>query len=102
MRNLVITGIGTLLGLNGVAAQACAAGTAQEINGNWYCSAVKAISYTNFPGTGAYNKVIGMNAANGECTTERYSYSGSLSPLNEEVSVGNSRAPVTRETPRLT
>jgi hypothetical protein len=42
-------------------AQACAAGTAQEINGNWYCSEVDAISYANFPGTGYYNKVTYMD-----------------------------------------
>lgn len=67
------------------AAQACAAGTAEEINGNWYCSPVKAITYSNFPGTGSYGKVTDMNAGTGECSQERYTYSGSLSPLNEEV-----------------
>lgn len=67
------------------AAQACAAGTAKEINGNWYCSPVKAITYSNFPGTGSYDKVTHMNANSGECLQQRYTYSGSLSPLNEEV-----------------
>lgn len=66
-------------------AQACANGSAEEIQGNWYCSAVKAITYGNFPGTGSYNKVTHMNASNGECSQERYNYSGSLAPLNEEV-----------------
>lgn len=69
------------------AAQACAAGTAQEINGNWYCSPVRAITYSNFPGTGSYRKVTNMDASSGECSQERYVYSGSLSPLNEEVRV---------------
>ena len=68
-----------------VAAQACVPGTAQEINGNWYCSPVKAITYTNFPGFGHYNKVTHMDASTGQCTQQRYDYSGSLSPLNEEV-----------------
>ena len=43
------------------------------------------ISYTSFPGTGFYNKVTKMLAATGQCETEKYSYSGSLAPLNEEV-----------------
>ncbi len=66
-------------------AQSCAAGSAQEINGNWYCSEVRAITYNNFPGHGYYNKVTDMDASNGQCTSEQYGYSGSLSPLNEEV-----------------
>lgn len=68
-----------------VDAQACAAGTAKEIKGNWYCSQVKAITYSDFPGTGSYNKVTKMDANSGECESENYSYSGSLAPLNEEV-----------------
>ena len=77
-----------LLGFAGnLNAQACAAGTAQEINGNWYCSKVSGITYTNFPGTGSYNKVVDMNEGTGECRSEKYGYSGSLSPLNEEVCV---------------
>ena len=70
-------------------AQACAAGsgtgTAQEINGNWYCSQVSAITYQNFPGHGYYNRVTNMDADTGECSSQAYAYSGSLSPLNEEV-----------------
>ena len=75
-----------------VNAQACAAGSAKEIAGNWYCSEVKAISYQNFPGHGYYNRVIGMNTSSGECTTEKHQYSGSLSPLNEEASHALSEA----------
>ena len=81
----LITPFLILLGATGSNAQACAAGTAQEINGNWYCSEVKAITYTDFPGNGSYNKVTNMDAATGQCSFEQYSYNGSLSPLNEEV-----------------
>lgn len=81
----LITPFLVLLGATGSNAQACAAGTAQEINGNWYCSEVNAIAYTNFPGNGSYNKVTNMDAATGQCSFEQYGYSGSLSPLNEEV-----------------
>ena len=81
----LITPFLILLGATESNAQACAAGTAQEINGNWYCSEVNAISYTNFPGNGSYNKVTNMDAATGQCSFEQYGYSGNLSPLNEEV-----------------
>lgn len=77
----------TLTLTTSVSAQACAAGSAQEILGNWYCSEVKAITYTNFPGNGYYNKITGMDANTGQCTGEQYHYTGSLSPLNEEVSL---------------
>lgn len=69
-----------------VKAQQCAAGTAVEIAGNWYCSAVDKITYSNFPGTGYYNKVVSMDSSTGNCETVKYDYSGSLAPLNEEVS----------------
>ena len=86
MRGLFVAGIVFVSSVfPEVATQACAYGSAQLYKGNWYCSAVKAITYTNFPGTGSYNKVTYMNASNGQCTQERYAYSGSLAPLNEEV-----------------
>ncbi|KAL9103223.1 MAG: hypothetical protein Q9163_001710 [Psora crenata] len=68
-------------------AQACAAGSAKEILGNWYCSEVQAITYSNFPGHGYYNRVTHMDAETGECTSQTYHYSGSMSPLNEELSL---------------
>lgn len=71
---------------NGVTAQ-CTAGTAQEINGNWYCSEVTAVTYTNFPGVGSYDKITDMDTETGGCSSLQYNYSGSLSPLNEEVSL---------------
>ena len=86
----LITPFLILLGANESNAQACAAGTAQEINGNWYCSEVNAISYTNLPGNGSYNKVTNMDAATGQCSFEQYGYSGSLSPLDEEVGAAES------------
>ncbi len=86
----LITPFLILLGVTGSNAQVCAAGTAQEINGNWYCSEVAAISYTNFPGNGSYNKVTNMDATTEQCSVEQYDYSGSLSPLNEEVRASES------------
>ncbi|EEQ88880.2 uncharacterized protein BDCG_04000 [Blastomyces dermatitidis ER-3] len=67
-----------------VAANACAPGTAHVLGGNWYCSAVKAITYTNFGSSGTYNEVVSMDG--GACSSRPKGYSGSLAPLNEEVS----------------
>ena len=86
MRSIIAAGAALFLALHGVAAQACAQGSANELNGNWYCSPVKAITYTNFPGTGSYAKISHMDAKTGQCFSQRYQYSGSLAPLNEEVS----------------
>lgn len=86
MHGLAVACTALILAIAGnAAAQACAAGTAKEINGNWYCSSVQAITYSNFPGTGSYRKVTQMNASSGVCSQQQYTYSGSLSPLNEEV-----------------
>lgn len=86
-----VVGVPALLQVRPAFAQdACAAGSgsgiARELKGNWYCSQVPAISYSNFPGHGFYNKVTAMNAATGQCENVKYAYNGSLSPLNEEVS----------------
>lgn len=83
---ILVTGITPFLAtLNTVTAQACAAGTAEEIMGNWYCSEVKAVTYANFPGFGSYEKITDMDEDTGECSSVHYNYKGSLSPLNEEV-----------------
>jgi hypothetical protein len=70
-------------GVAGAAAQACASATAQQINGNWYCQAVSAITYSNFDEPGTYNKVTTM--ANGVCGSTPQSYSGAMAPMDEEV-----------------
>ncbi|CAO1598210.1 target of Sbf [Xanthoria calcicola] len=79
--------IAALHGAVSVTAQACAAGTAQQIDGNWYCSEVKAITYSNFPGTGSYDKITNMDPNTGQCTSEKHAYSGSLAPMSEELSM---------------
>lgn len=85
---IVISGLGHTT----VAQQVCAAGSgtgvAQYLKGNWYCSEVQAITYSNFPGHGYYNKITNMDAQTGQCETVPYAYSGSLSPLNDEVCTG--------------
>jgi hypothetical protein len=57
-----------------------------EIDGNWYCQPVKAIQYSNVGTPGAYNDIIAMDSSNGSCASVPKSFSGPLSPLDEEVS----------------
>jgi len=85
MHFFTAAGFAAALLVSGINSQACAQGSAQEIEGNWYCSEVKAITYQNFPGNGSYNKVTSMDEKTGECETEKFEYTGSLAPLNEEV-----------------
>ena len=67
-----------------VVTPACAAGSASEINGNWYCNKGDSISYTNFGRSGTYNEVTNM-APTGSCSSKVKAYGGSMAPLNEEV-----------------
>ena len=53
--------------------------------GNYYCDLVNAITYTSVGGAGSYNKITIMDSGSGTCQSSPFGYSGSLSPLNEEV-----------------
>lgn len=69
-----------------VAASSCV----QDPFGNYYCQESTGITYTGVGGAGSYNKVTSMNTADtmssdGTCTSEAFGYSGSMSPLDEEV-----------------
>ncbi|GAB7364397.1 hypothetical protein MBLNU230_g4940t1 [Neophaeotheca triangularis] len=55
--------------------------------GNWYCKQVNAITYQGVGGNGKYNKVTSMDANSGTCSSTPQGYSGSMSPLNEELSM---------------
>ena len=83
MNRSIIAGAVVAAVISGVSAQACAAGSAKEIGGNWYCEAVKAITYSDFGSTGSYNRITGMNG--GYCTSQPVDYSGALAPLDGEV-----------------
>ncbi|KAK4499445.1 hypothetical protein PRZ48_009959 [Zasmidium cellare] len=67
-------------------ADLCAHGSTDD-NGNYYCQEVKAITYTGVGGSGSYNKVTNMDGSSGSCSSSPFGYSGSLSPLDEEVSM---------------
>lgn len=70
--------------LSVASANSCAAGTAEQLGGNWYCSSVESIAYNNFGSSGTYNEVTSMEG--GSCTSQEVKYSGSLAPLDKEVS----------------
>ncbi len=57
-----------------------------EEKGNWYCSQVEAISYSNFGTAGQYQKVTYMDTA-GTCDFATQTYSGGMAPFDGEVSL---------------
>jgi Glycine-rich protein domain (DUF2403) len=83
MKYAITAGAAVAAAISGTNAQACAAGSAKEIGGNWYCDAVKAITYSDFGSTGSYNKITSMDGGN--CQSESFDYSGALAPLDGEV-----------------
>lgn len=77
-------GAALLLLVTRASAQSCP--VPLEYEGNYYCSRVNAITYTSVGGNGYYDMITNMDSTTGVCTSQPYAYSGSLSPLNEEVS----------------
>ena len=73
-------------------ADQCASGSTLD-GGNYFCQLVDAIQYSNVGHAGSYNKVTSMGT-DGKCASSPVSYSGSLSPLDEEVSL-HFRGPIT-------
>lgn len=57
------------------------------ISGNYYCDEVSKIIYNNIGYSGSYEDVTNMDEDTGECTQESKSFSGNLSPLDEELSL---------------
>jgi len=58
---------------------------ATEIDGNWYCKAVQAIQYSKVGAPGTYSDITGM-FPDGTCSAVPKSFSGPISPMDEEVS----------------
>lgn len=69
----------------GAVADLCADGSTDD-NGNWYCQEVTAVTYTGLSGSGSYNKITNMDSTTSTCSSNPFGYSGSMSPLDEEVS----------------
>jgi hypothetical protein len=70
---------------SGVLGDLCGLGS-ENIDGNTYCQAVKAIRYSNVGAAGTYNDVTKMGS-DGSCSSQPKHFSGVLSPLDEEVSL---------------
>ncbi len=64
-------------------ADQCSQGSTLE-GGNYYCAAVKAIQYKGIGTPGTYQQITEMRE-DGTCSSVPKSFSGPLSPLDEEV-----------------
>lgn len=58
----------------------------QNIAGNYYCSETNLVQYQNVGYSGTYDRVTSFNT-DGSCSWTPQAFSGSLAPLNEELSV---------------
>ncbi|CAK7895538.1 hypothetical protein CAAN1_05S04038 [[Candida] anglica] len=58
-----------------------------QIAGNYYCSETSKVIYQNIGFSGSYQDVTNMDETSGKCTQETVNFSGSMTPLDEELSV---------------
>lgn len=58
-----------------------------QIAGNYYCSETSKVIYEGIGFSGSYQDVTNMDETTGQCTQQSYSFSGNMSPLDEELSV---------------
>lgn len=56
-------------------------------DGNYYCGSTKKVSYANVGFSGSYDLVTKMDSSSGSCSSEPKSFSGKLSPLDEDLSL---------------
>ncbi|CAH2355098.1 protein Tos1p [[Candida] railenensis] len=66
---------------------AAVSASCEEVSGNYYCSLTTKVTYEGIGFSGSYNDVTNMDESTGECTSSSLSFSGNLSPLDEELSV---------------
>ena len=90
MKRFITAGAVLAASLAGVVADLCASGSTDD-NGNWYCQEVSAITYTGLSGSGSYNKITNMDSTSSTCSSTPFGYSGSMSPLDEEVCVNSTK-----------
>ncbi|CDO92478.1 unnamed protein product [Kluyveromyces dobzhanskii CBS 2104] len=57
------------------------------VAGNYYCSETNAVVYSDVGYSGHYSDVTSMDESSCQCSQSSLSFSGSLSPLDEELSV---------------
>lgn len=65
----------------------------QTINGTPFCLQTNKITYKGIGFAGSYNKITDMNEDTGVCLLAPFSFSGAMSPLDEDLSV-HFRGPV--------
>lgn len=65
----------------------------QFIGGNTYCNSVSAVQYQNLGFSGSYMDVNSIDESSCQCSQSQLSFSGSMAPLDEELSV-HFRGPV--------
>ena len=58
-----------------------------ESGGNYYCNSVSGVKYENIGYSGSYMDVTSMDESSCECSQSSYSFSGTNSPLDEQLSV---------------
>ena len=61
--------------------------TCSYTGGNYYCSETSKVVYKGIGFSGSYQDVISMDESSGSCSQQEYTFSGNLSPLDEELSV---------------
>jgi hypothetical protein len=89
MRKILAAGAVFAAGISGVVgstSEALCGGSAQQLGGNYYCKAVKAITYTHVGHPGSYNEVTMMDPTTGQCASTPTKFHGHLAPLCDEVS----------------
>lgn len=59
----------------------------QNIGGNYYCAQTSKWIYNNVGFAGSYNDVTSMDESTGTCSSSPLSFSGTLSPFDQELSV---------------
>ncbi|KAG7727490.1 hypothetical protein KL933_002424 [Ogataea haglerorum] len=57
------------------------------VDGNYYCSETNAVVYQGIGYSGSYSDVTNIDESSCQCSSETKSFSGAMSPLDEELSV---------------
>lgn len=78
------------MALGGASASSCS-----YISGNYYCDQTELVQYENVGFSSSYDRVTSFNS-DGTCSNTPQSFSGSLAPFNEELSV-HFRGPIQLE-----
>ena len=87
MKNFVVASAAFAASITGAVADLCSNGQSQDAQGNYYCQAVSAVTYTGAKGSGSYQQVTGWDwhFDNNAGTCDQSSQSYSDSPLHDEV-----------------